>query len=60
MAPVAAAPIATLASGHLQAYGDQKLNAYVVSVAILAASGGLLFGYDLGITGGSRLGFQQR
>jgi len=52
MAPVAAAPIATLASGHLQAYGDQKLNAYVVSVAILAASGGLLFGYDLGITGG--------
>ena len=52
MAPVAAAPICTLNSGHLARYGNQKLNSFVVAVAVLAASGGLLFGYDLGITGG--------
>lgn len=28
-----------------------KLNSYVVVVSLVAASGGLLFGYDLGVTG---------
>ncbi len=28
-----------------------KLNSYVIFVSLIAASGGLLFGYDLGVTG---------
>ena len=45
-------PITTLYSSNLASYGESKLTGYVVFVAILAASGGLLFGYDLGVTGG--------
>jgi len=45
-------PITTLYSSNLANYGESKLTGYVVFVAILAASGGLLFGYDLGVTGG--------
>jgi len=45
-------PITTLYSSNVALYGESKLTGYVVFVAILAASGGLLFGYDLGVTGG--------
>lgn len=44
-------PIVTLYSSTLGEY-EAKLTGYVVFVAFLAASGGLLFGYDLGVTGG--------
>ena len=35
---------------HLADY-HSKLNGYVIMVSLIAASGGLLFGYDLGVTG---------
>jgi len=44
-------PIVTLYSSNLGEY-EAKLTGYVIFVALLAASGGLLFGYDLGVTGG--------
>lgn len=44
-------PIVTLYSSTMGEY-EAKLTGYVIFVAFLAASGGLLFGYDLGVTGG--------
>uniref|UniRef100_A0A1D2AEF1 Major facilitator superfamily (MFS) profile domain-containing protein n=2 Tax=Auxenochlorella protothecoides TaxID=3075 RepID=A0A1D2AEF1_AUXPR len=46
---------------HAEAYGG-RLTGYVIFVAILSACGGLLFGYDIGVTGGvtAMAGFQQK
>eukprot|EP00887_Chlorella_sp_A99_P000118 scaffold16.g118.t1 len=49
MAGGGAAPIG--AAGRAEEYKG-TLTWYVIFVAIVAASGGLLFGYDLGVTGG--------
>ncbi|PSC74048.1 H(+) hexose cotransporter 2 isoform B [Micractinium conductrix] len=43
--------VAIGAAGRASEYKG-GLTAYVVFVAVIAASGGLLFGYDLGVTGG--------
>eukprot|EP00897_Mesotaenium_endlicherianum_P010445 jgi/Mesen1/9429/ME000618S08816 len=43
--------IAPAAGAGVQAY-DGRVTAYVVFTCLVAASGGLLFGYDIGVTGG--------
>lgn len=38
-------------SGHGGDYGEGRVTAFVVITCIVAAMGGLLFGYDIGISG---------
>lgn len=55
------APMESLCSSRLELY-KSRMTGYTLFVAVLAASGGLLFGYDIGITGGveSMPSFQQK
>uniref|UniRef100_A0A1D2A345 Major facilitator superfamily (MFS) profile domain-containing protein n=2 Tax=Auxenochlorella protothecoides TaxID=3075 RepID=A0A1D2A345_AUXPR len=43
--------MASVAGANVDQYNG-RLTGYVISVAIMAACGGLLFGYDIGVTGG--------